>query len=98
MSVPDLDRLFKQYTNDGTSTHPVDVDLSSTDCTFTAPYPRALRIVGAGDVDLIGSGDSTNSGAGTHVVIPCADGEILPISPKKVIKATTTVTRVIALY
>lgn len=59
---------------------------------------RGIYVGGAGDVRVIGLGDTTNSGAGTAVTfLAVPAGTILPIVPKLVMASGTTATGLIGL-
>ncbi len=65
---------------------------------LTGLHLRALWVGGAGNVALIATGDTTNSGAGTAVTIfGIPAGTVLPISAKKVMATGTTATNIAGL-
>jgi hypothetical protein len=73
------------------------VDLTTVDRTFDTVRPKRLYCLGAGNLSI--QNEPTAAGvAGTTVTFAVADKSWHELGPYRIVKATTTVTTVIAVF
>lgn len=80
-----------QQSRPGVAVDSKAISLGGGTVTFTGPYPDAIRVDGAGTVQFVGLGGTTDTWT-------CVAGDIIPVVVTQVIAAGTSATGLHALY